>query len=101
MNVLDVAAAVCLLAGAALALTAGWGMVRFRTTLDRMHVATKPQVLCVLLVLLAMWLRQPTWATAGPLLIVAVAQIITVSVAAYVVARADYRRSDAGRAAPP
>ena len=95
MSVLDVAAAVCLLLGALLALTAGWGMVRFRATLDRMHVATKPQVLCVLLVLLAMWLRNPTWAAAGPLLIVAVAQLITVWVASYVVARADYRRSGA------
>jgi len=96
VSLMDVAAAVCLLAGAVLALSAGWGMVRFRSTLDRMHVATKPQVLCVLLVLLAMWFRNPTWATAGPLIIVAVAQIITVSVAAYVVARADYRRSKAG-----
>ncbi|MGI5271204.1 monovalent cation/H(+) antiporter subunit G [Nonomuraea sp. CA-218870] len=96
MNALDVAAAVCLLMGALLALSAGLGMVRFRATLNLMHVATKPQVLSVLLVLLAMWLREPTWAMAGPLIIVAVAQIITVSVAAYVVARAAHRRSDSG-----
>ncbi len=94
MSVLDVAATGCLLAGAGLALSAGVGLIRFRTLLDRMHVATKPQVLSVLLVLLAMWLHRPTWATAGPLLIAGVAQIITVSVAAYVVARAAHRRDD-------
>lgn len=93
-GVLDGAAAACLLAGAALALSAGVGLVRFRTTLDRMHAGTKPQVLGVLLVLLAMWLRRPSWATAGPLLVVAASQIITVSVAAYVVARAGRRGPD-------
>ena len=94
MSALDVAAAVCLLAGAGLALTAGAGLVRFRNTLDRMHAGTKPQVLGVLLILLAMWLRRPTWATAAPLLIVAGAQVITISVAAYVVGRAVYQRGD-------
>ncbi|WP_336205284.1 cation:proton antiporter [Nonomuraea sp. LPB2021202275-12-8] len=92
MSALDVAAAVCLLAGAGLALSAGAGLLRFRNTLDRMHAATKPQVLSVLLILLAMWLRRPTWATAGPLLIAGVAQVITVSVACYVVARAAYQQ---------
>jgi multicomponent Na+:H+ antiporter subunit G len=92
MSVLDVAAAVCLLLGAVLALSAGAGLVRFRTTLDRMHAGTKPQVLSVLLVLLAMWLHRPTWSTAGPLLLVGISQVITVSVAAYMVARAAYLR---------
>jgi multicomponent Na+:H+ antiporter subunit G len=92
VNALDVAAAVCMLTGAALALSAGAGLMRFGDTLERMHAGTKPQVLSVLLVLLAMWLREPTWAMAGPLLIVAVSQVITVAVAAYVVARAAYQR---------
>ncbi|WP_049571614.1 cation:proton antiporter [Nonomuraea sp. SBT364] len=104
MSAPDVAAAVCLLAGAGLALSAGAGLMRFPTTLDRMHAGTKPQVLSVLLVLLAMWLREPTWQVAGPLLIVGVSQVITVSVAAYVIARAAYRRApdeDDGTALPP
>jgi multicomponent Na+:H+ antiporter subunit G len=67
--------------------------VRFRTTLDRMHAGTKPQVLGVLLVLAAMWLHRPSWWTAGPLLLVGVSQVITVSVAAYMVGRAAYSRT--------
>ncbi|WP_345578599.1 monovalent cation/H(+) antiporter subunit G [Nonomuraea rosea] len=92
MSVLDGAAAVCLLLGAVLALSAGAGLVRFRTTLDRMHAGTKPQVLGVVLVLLAMLLHRPTWSNAGPLLLAGVSQVITVSVAAYMVARAAYTR---------
>ncbi|SEG96898.1 multicomponent Na+:H+ antiporter subunit G [Nonomuraea solani] len=89
---MDVLAAVCLLTGAALALSAGAGLVRFRSTLDRMHAGTKPQVLGVLLVLLAMWLHRPGWASAGPLLLAGISQVITVSVAAYMIARAAYTR---------
>jgi multicomponent Na+:H+ antiporter subunit G len=92
MSALDPAAGVCLLLGAGLALSAGAGLVRFRTTLDRMHAGTKPQVAGVLLVLLAMWLHRPTWANAGPLLLIALSQVITVAVAAYMVARAAYAR---------
>ncbi|MFI7106213.1 cation:proton antiporter [Nonomuraea sp. NPDC050227] len=91
-SVMEVAAAVCLVLGAVLALSAGAGLVRFRTTLDRMHAGTKPQVLGVLLVLAAMWLHRPTWWNAGPLLIVGASQVITVSVAAYMVGRAAYSR---------
>ncbi|MET9070006.1 monovalent cation/H(+) antiporter subunit G [Streptosporangium sandarakinum] len=91
MTALDVAAAACLLLGAALAFIAGVGMVRFPGTLARMHAATKPQVLSLHLVLLAMWLRRPTWATAGPLLLAAIFQVITAAVAAYMVGRAAYR----------
>ncbi|MEO3887811.1 monovalent cation/H(+) antiporter subunit G [Nonomuraea sp. B5E05] len=98
MSALDVVAAACLLLGAGLALAAGIGLVRFRTTLDRMHAGTKPQVLGVLLVLLAMWLHRPTWATAGPLLLAGISQVITVAVAAYMVARASYARESS---APP
>ncbi|MEV4801693.1 monovalent cation/H(+) antiporter subunit G [Nonomuraea sp. NPDC049421] len=88
MSVLDMIASACLLLGAVLALSAGIGLVRFRTTLQRMHAGTKPQVLGVLLVLLAMWLHRPSLTYAGPLLLVALSQVITVSVAAYMVGRA-------------
>ena len=88
MSVLDAIAAGCLLLGSLLALSAGIGLVRFRTTLERMHAGTKPQVLGVLLVLLALWLHRPSPAYVGPLLLVALSQVITVSVAAYMVARA-------------
>jgi multicomponent Na+:H+ antiporter subunit G len=47
----DVLAGVLVLAGSTLALTAAIGVVRFPDTLNRMHAATKPQVLGLLLVL--------------------------------------------------
>ena len=53
MRVLDIAAAVLVLGGSSLALTAAIGVVRFPDTLTRMHAATKPQVLGLLLVLAA------------------------------------------------
>jgi multicomponent Na+:H+ antiporter subunit F len=59
----------------------------------------------ILLVLLAMWLHRPGWETAGPLLLAGPAQVITVSVAAYiVVGRAGYLGDpprDDGTALPP
>ncbi|SEL86145.1 monovalent cation/H(+) antiporter subunit G [Nonomuraea pusilla] len=97
----DVAAAVCLVLGALLGLSAGLGLVRFPTTLDRMHAGTKPQVLGVLLVLLAMWLHRPTWGNAGPLLLAGISQVIGVSVAGHVVARAAYLRGSPEDASSP
>ncbi|WP_326824053.1 monovalent cation/H(+) antiporter subunit G [Streptosporangium sp. NBC_01756] len=104
MNALEVAVAGCLLLGSGFAFAAGVGMVRFPGTLSRMHPATKPQVFGLHLILLAMWLRHPTWATAGTLLLVGLFQVVTATVAAYMVGRAAYRAGspdDDGTAVPP
>ena len=55
----DVLAAVCLLGGAFFALVAAIGVVRLPDLLSRMHAATKPQVIGLLLVVtgLALSLR--------------------------------------------
>ena len=47
----DIIASVCLVGGSFLCLTAGLGLVRFPDVLNRMHAATKHQVLGVLLVM--------------------------------------------------
>jgi multicomponent Na+:H+ antiporter subunit G len=57
MTALDVVTAVLVLCGSALALTASIGVVRFPDTLSRMHAATKPQVLGLLLVLVGAGVR--------------------------------------------
>ena len=57
MNIADIVAAVLVLGGSALALTAAIGVVRFPDTLSRMHAATKPQVLGLLLVLVGAAIR--------------------------------------------
>jgi multicomponent Na+:H+ antiporter subunit G len=88
---LDVAAAVCLLAGALLSLAAGVALVRFPDLLSRMHAATKPQVLGLLLVLLGCGLRLRDTVDITTLLLVAVFQLGTAPVAAHMVGRAAYR----------
>ena len=57
MRTLDILAAVLVLGGSTLALTAAIGVVRFPDTLTRMHAATKPQVLGLLLVLIGPFVR--------------------------------------------
>lgn len=89
--VLDVAAAVCLLAGALLSLAAGVALVRFPDLLSRMHAATKPQVLGLLLVLVGCGLRLREAVDITTLVLVAVFQLGTAPVAAHMVGRAGYR----------
>jgi multicomponent Na+:H+ antiporter subunit G len=90
-TVADVAAALCLLAGALLTFAAGVGVLRFPSLLDRMHVVTKPQVLGLLLLLLALALRVRSWSAVSMLLLVAVFQLATAPVAAHLVGRAGFR----------
>ncbi|WP_433889582.1 monovalent cation/H(+) antiporter subunit G [Streptomyces sp. CA-111067] len=90
-QVSDVAADACLLLGAALCFVAGIGLLRLPDTLTRMHAATKPQVLGVLLVLLGLGLRLRSWVDLGTLVLIGTFQLMTVPVAAHIVARAAYR----------
>ncbi|WP_431876260.1 monovalent cation/H(+) antiporter subunit G [Micromonospora marina] len=80
-----------LLAGAALGLIAGIGLVRFPNVLDRIHTATKPQVLGVLLLLAGLALRLRTPSDLGMLVLVAIFQLSTAPVAAQMIGRAAYR----------
>ena len=81
----------CLLAGALLSLAAGIGVLRFPDVLDRMHAATKPQVLGVLLLLLGLALRLRTPTDLGMIALVGVFQLATAPVAAQMIGRAAYR----------
>ena len=55
--VADVAAAICLVLGACLTLVAAIGILRFPDVLTRMHAATKPQVLGLMVILTGLGLR--------------------------------------------
>jgi multicomponent Na+:H+ antiporter subunit G len=90
--------AACLTAGALLSLAAGIGVLRFPDVLDRMHAATKPQVLGVLLLLAGVALRLRTPSDLGMLALVAVFQLATAPVAAQMVGRAAYRSGRVDRA---
>ena len=89
--VLDVLAALFLLGGSVLTLAAGVGLVRFPDLLARMHTATKPQVLGLILMMLGLALRLRSGPVMWMLLLVALFQMVTSPVAAHMVARAGYR----------
>ncbi|WP_320669098.1 monovalent cation/H(+) antiporter subunit G [Patulibacter defluvii] len=87
----DVLSAVCLVLGAGLSLAAGIGVLRFPDLLSRMHAASKPQVLGLLLILTGVGLRLRTGIDVTTLVLVAVFQLMTAPVAAHMVGRAAYR----------
>lgn len=88
---LDVVAGVLLVVGAFLSFAAGMGIVHFPDLLARMHAGTKPQVLGMLFMLIALGLRLRSWSVAGLLLLVIAFQMLTAPVGAHMVARAGYR----------
>lgn len=89
--VLDVLARVLLLSGAAFVLAAGIGLLRFPDVLSRMHAATKPQVLGLLLILAGAGIRLIGTVDSWTLLLVGAFQIVTAPVAAHLIGRAAYR----------
>ncbi|GAB2688672.1 monovalent cation/H(+) antiporter subunit G [Thalassiella azotivora] len=95
-DVLDVLGLACLVVGAFLSLAAAVGMLRFPDLLARMHAATKPQVLGVLLTLLGVGLRIRSGLDIGMLVLVGVFQLLTIPVGAHMVARAAYRTGQIG-----
>ena len=92
MSAADVVASVCLVAGSFLCLTAGLGLVRFPDVLNRMHAATKPQVLGVLLVMTGAVIRLTGQPIVWMLVLVGVFQLLTAPVSAHMVSRIAYRR---------
>ncbi|MBQ0896497.1 monovalent cation/H(+) antiporter subunit G [Micromonospora sp. U56] len=97
-TVADWLGAIALVAGALLSLAAGIGVLRFPDVLDRMHAATKPQVLGALLLLLGLALRLRSPADLGMIALVAVFQLATAPVAAQMIGRAAYRSGRVDRA---
>lgn len=91
MSAPDVLAGVLVLAGSALALTAAIGVLRFPDTLTRMHAATKPQVLGLLLVLSGAAIRLSGNVDVGMLILTAMFTLITAPVVAHRVGQLAYR----------
>lgn len=90
-EILDVAAAVFVLLGAALSLVAGVGVLRFPDALSRLHAGTKPQVLGLICIVIAVALSARSWAALLLLIPVVLFQLITQPVAAHMIGRAGYR----------
>lgn len=91
MTVADWLSSILFLLGCALSLIAAIGVLRFPDLLSRMHAATKPQVLGLVLTMLALAIslgsNQLTW----KLLLVVAFQFMTAPVAAHIVGRSGYR----------
>lgn len=94
MTVFDIISSVLVLGGSTLALTAAIGIVRFPDTLSRMHAATKPQVLGLLLVLAGAGLRLRGNVDVGMLILAGLFTLITAPVIANRVGSLAYREQN-------
>lgn len=88
---MDIAAAILLVLGTSLSAVAGLGILRYPDVLSRMHAATKPQVLGLLLALAGLAFALQTWVVVPVLLVAWLMQLITAPVSAHLVGRATYR----------
>lgn len=86
--VVDVLAAVMLIAGSALALIAAIGLFRMPDAYSRIHVATKPATLAVVFTVGAAVLRVPGLAPTTKLLLAVLLQFWTAPVASHMLGRA-------------
>ena len=94
MSPLDIVTSVLILGGSAMALTAAIGVVRFPDTLSRMHAATKPQVLGLLLVLAGAAIRLRGNPDVGMLILTGMFTLITAPVIANRVGQLAYREQN-------
>lgn len=90
-SVLDTASLVLILIGALLCLTAAIGVVRLRDVPGRLHAATKPQVLGLVLICLAIALSLRSWPVVAFLMPVVMFQLATAPLSAHMVGRQAYR----------
>ena len=96
MTVLEVISAVVLLTGVALNLLAAVGLQRFPDVFARMHAATKPATLGLVLVMLAVAANLRTVDAAAKLLLVIVLQFVTAPAGMHMVGRSAYRAKQLG-----
>ncbi len=87
----DAISGTLLISGAALALCASIGLVRLPDLFSRMHAATKPQTLGLLLILAGAAIRLESVAATAMILVAAALQLLTSPVASHMVGRAAYR----------
>ncbi len=95
---LDGAAVVLILIGALLCLTAAIGVLRFRDVPTRLHAATKPQVLGLMVICLAIALSLRSWPVVAFLVPVVLFQLATAPLSAHMVGRQAYRNETVDRA---
>jgi multicomponent Na+:H+ antiporter subunit G len=90
----DAIGAFLILAGASLAALAGFGQLRFKDLFVRMHVATKPPTLGLLMVAIGTMLRIDGQGAIAALLLIVALQFLTAPVSAHLVGRAAHRKGE-------
>lgn len=94
---LDIVALVLVLFGAVLCLTAAIGLLRFRDVPSRLHAATKPQVLGLLVIATGVALALHSWTVVAFLVPIVVIQLATAPLSAHMVGRQAYRNGTIDR----
>ena len=90
-TVLDTAVIVLVLLGAILCLIAAIGLLRLRDAPSRLHAATKPQVLGLMLICIAVALSLREWHVVAFLGAVVLVQFATAPLSAHMIGRQAYR----------
>ncbi|MDL9936994.1 monovalent cation/H(+) antiporter subunit G [Gordonia sp. ABSL1-1] len=93
--IVDIVSATLLLLGSTMALTAAIGLVRFPDTLSRMHAATKPQTLGLVLMLIGTMIRVGERADVGMLILAGLFALMTAPVVAHRIGRLVYQEQRA------
>lgn len=91
IGVADALGGVFLLLAAVLCLTSAVGLLRLPDLYSRMHAASKPQALGMLVMLVGLGLTMRQELDVGMMALIAVFQLLTIPVSAHLLARAKYR----------
>jgi multicomponent Na+:H+ antiporter subunit G len=89
--IIDVLTGVFLILGAFLSFAAGVGLIRFPDAIARMHATTKPQILGLIFILLAIALQEHRLSTTLMLVTLLLFQMMTAPISAHMIGRAGYR----------
>lgn len=92
MSIIEIIATVLIGLGVLLTVIAAVGLNRFSNVHMRMHATSKPQTLGLIFTFSGVSLAAQSWTLAGFLLVVLLAQMMTVPVASAMVGRAAFRR---------
>lgn len=91
MSAAEIAVGLLIVVSGFLSMAAGIGIVRFPDVLTRLHAATKPQVLGLAAVLVAIVMQVPTWGVLTTVVLIMTFQLLTQPMTAHMLGRAAYR----------
>ncbi|MBD8019722.1 monovalent cation/H(+) antiporter subunit G [Brevibacterium gallinarum] len=87
----DIVSGTLLIASGALSLAAAVGLLRFPDLMSRLHAGSKPQILGLIFMMIAISVQQFHWGVITTLLLIVTLQMATTPVGTHMVGRAGYR----------